>query len=331
MRHLARLFLIFADCALEAFAVFKWRLADRLYGPAPETPADRAIRERGPVRRDPSKKALQPTSVRRGAAAGARRSTMLARNASSGRRTCCRGWSRHRNAGEPRNDRRRAEQRACGHGAHASGSAELLGLVPALEAEAYADLFRRELSCQRRLRALLPIARQSGLERSDNQDGNPAPQYWHDRRSVSVVQEPIEGLIVAARRSGVGRDCRVDRRAAAASLAFKRSATAVAFDVHLEDGGVMNEAVNDRDRHCLVREDFAPFAKRLVGSDEDGSPLITGADEFEKHAGFGLVLGDVGDVIEDSADGICRAWQWRLRERARGGRFAAAGRDRWFG
>ena len=151
MRHLARLFLIFADCALEAFAVFKWRLADRLYGPAPETPADRAIRERGPVRR--------------GAAAGARRSTMLARNASSGRRTCCRGWSRHRNAGEPRNDRRRAEQRACGHGAHASGSAELLGLVPALEAEAYADLFRRELSCQRRLRALLPIARQSGLER----------------------------------------------------------------------------------------------------------------------------------------------------------------------
>jgi len=164
MRHLARLFLIFADCALEAFAVFKWRLADRLYGPAPETPADRAIRERGPVRRDPSKKALQPTSVRRGAAAGARRSTMLARNASSGRRTCCRGWSRHRNAGEPRNDRRRAEQRACGHGAHASGSAELLGLVPALEAEAYADLFRRELSCQRRLRALLPIARRSGWE-----------------------------------------------------------------------------------------------------------------------------------------------------------------------
>ena len=92
----------------------------------------------------------------------------------------------------------------------------------------------------------LCIARQSGLERRDNQDENPAPQYWHDRLGVSVVQGLIEGLIVAGRRSGVGRDCRVDRRAAAASLASKRSATAVAFDVHLEDGGVMNEAVDRR-------------------------------------------------------------------------------------
>src|SRR5438309_4822647 len=143
------------------------------------------------------------------------------------------------------------------------------------------------------------IARQSGLERSDNQDGNPAPQYGHDRRGVSVVQGAIEGLIVAARRSGVGRYCRVDRRAAAASLAFKRSATAVAFDVHLEDGGVMNEAVDDRDRHCLVREDFAPFAKGLVGGDEERPPLVAGADELKEHAGFGLVFSDVGDVIED--------------------------------
>ena len=61
-------------------------------------------------------------------------------------------------------------------------------------------------------------------------------------------------MIVAERQSGVGGDCRVDWRAAAASLAFKRSATAVAFDVHLEDGGVMNEAVDDRDGHCLVAE-----------------------------------------------------------------------------
>ena len=55
-------------------------------------------------------------------------------------------------------------------------------------------------------------------------------------------------------RSGVGRDCRVDRRAGAASLAFEGGAAAVAFDVHLEDGGVMDEAVDDSDRHCLVAE-----------------------------------------------------------------------------
>jgi hypothetical protein len=46
----------------------------------------------------------------------------------------------------------------------------------------------------------------------------------------------------------------VGRRPASASLAFKRGATAVAFDVHLENGGVMNEAVDDSDRHCLVTE-----------------------------------------------------------------------------
>src|SRR5258707_9033932 len=95
------------------------------------------------------------------------------------------------------------------------------------------------------------------------------------------------------------RGCRVDRRPAAASLAFERGATAVALDVHLEDGGMMNQAVDDRDRHCLVREDLAPFAEGLVGGDEEGSPLVAGADELKEHAGFGLVFGDVGDVIED--------------------------------
>ena len=40
----------------------------------------------------------------------------------------------------------------------------------------------------------------------------------------------------------------------AAPLAFERGAAAVALDVHLEDGGVMNQAVYDRDRHCLVAE-----------------------------------------------------------------------------
>src|ERR1700724_4012664 len=137
------------------------------------------------------------------------------------------------------------------------------------------------------------------MGKRDNQDGNPGSRHWHDCRGVTVAQGGLRICIVAARRSGIGRGCRVDGRAAATFLSFGRGTAAVAFDVHLEDGGVMNEAVDNSDSHCLVWEDFAPFAKRLVGSDEDGSPLITGADEFEKHAGFGLVLGDVGDVIED--------------------------------
>src|SRR5271165_2854117 len=137
------------------------------------------------------------------------------------------------------------------------------------------------------------------MGKRDNQDGNPGSRHWHDCRGVTVAQGGLRICIVAARRSGIGRGCRVDRRAAATSLSFERGTAAVAFDVHLEDGGMIDEAVDNSDSHCLVWEDFAPFAERLVGSDEDGSPLITDADEFEKHAGFGLVFGDVGEVIED--------------------------------
>ena len=61
-------------------------------------------------------------------------------------------------------------------------------------------------------------------------------------------------MSVAARQSSIRCDCRVGRRAASGSLAFKGRATAVAFDVHLEDAGVVDEAVDDSDRHCLVAE-----------------------------------------------------------------------------
>ena len=83
--------------------------------------------------------------------------------------------------------------------------------------------------------------------------------------------------------SGVRWDCRAGGRPAAASLSFQRGAAAVALDVHLEDGGVMNEAVDDRDRHCLIRKDLAPFTERLVGGDEE-SPFVASADELEEHA-----------------------------------------------
>ena len=89
------------------------------------------------------------------------------------------------------------------------------------------------------------------------------------------------------------------RRSAGAAFAFEGGAAAVAFDVHLEDGGVVNKAVDDGERHRLVGEDFSPFAEGLVGGDQQGSPLVSGTDEFEQDAGFGLILGDIGEVVED--------------------------------
>ena len=61
----------------------------------------------------------------------------------------------------------------------------------------------------------------------------------------------------------------------------------------------MDEAVDGGERHGGIGEDLSPFAEGLVGGDEHGAPLVAGADELEQHAGLGLVLGDVGEVVED--------------------------------
>src|SRR5215472_208553 len=53
------------------------------------------------------------------------------------------------------------------------------------------------------------------------------------------------------------------------------------------------------DRHRLVWEDLAPFAKGLVGGDQQRAAFVPGADKLKKDAGFSLVFGDVSEVIED--------------------------------
>src|SRR5712664_4818909 len=89
------------------------------------------------------------------------------------------------------------------------------------------------------------------------------------------------------------------RRSAEAAFAFEGGAAAVALDVHLEDRGVVDQAIDYSQRHRLVGEDLSPFAERLVGGDQQGSPLVSGTDELEQDAGFGLILGDIGEVVED--------------------------------
>ena len=62
---------------------------------------------------------------------------------------------------------------------------------------------------------------------------------------------------------------------------------------------MVHEAVDGRERHGLVWEDLAPFAEWLVGGNEHGAALVARADQLEEHAGLGLVLADIGDVVED--------------------------------
>ena len=61
----------------------------------------------------------------------------------------------------------------------------------------------------------------------------------------------------------------------------------------------MDEPVDGGERHGGIGEDPVPLSEGLVGGDQDGSPLVAGADQLEEHAGLGLVLGDVGEIIED--------------------------------
>ena len=61
----------------------------------------------------------------------------------------------------------------------------------------------------------------------------------------------------------------------------------------------MNEAVDRRQCHGLAGKDLAPFSERLVGGYQQGPALVSGADQLEQDAGLGLVLGDIGQVVED--------------------------------
>ena len=63
--------------------------------------------------------------------------------------------------------------------------------------------------------------------------------------------------------------------ASAPALSVDGLAAAIAFDVHLQDGGVMDETIDGRECHGLFGEDFAPIAERLVNCDQHGSPFVT--------------------------------------------------------
>ncbi len=79
-------------------------------------------------------------------------------------------------------------------------------------------------------------------------------------------------LIDAARQSVFSLfcflNCRVGCGPATTTLLIEGFAASIALDIHLQDRGVMDESIDGRERHGLVREDLAPFADWLVGRDQ---------------------------------------------------------------
>lgn len=61
----------------------------------------------------------------------------------------------------------------------------------------------------------------------------------------------------------------------------------------------MNEPFDGGECHGWLRKDRIPFPEGLFGGYQHGASFVTDAEEFEEHAGLGLILGDVGDIIAD--------------------------------
>ena len=116
---------------------------------------------------------------------------------------------------------------------------------------------------------------------------------WQARKTALIVAGERQSGRWRSRRIGGGR------LLVGLCLAGDGRAPAVAFDVHLEDGGMVDEAVDGGDGHRGIGEHLAPLTERLVGGDHQRAVLVASGDEFEQYAGLGLILADIREVIED--------------------------------
>ena len=71
---------------------------------------------------------------------------------------------------------------------------------------------------------------------------------------------------MAARQSGRYFECRARWRTSDSSGLVDRLFSSIAVDVHFEDRGVMDEAVDRGERDGGVAEDLAPFGEQLIGA-----------------------------------------------------------------
>ena len=62
---------------------------------------------------------------------------------------------------------------------------------------------------------------------------------------------------------------------------------------------MMNQTIDGGQGYGLIGKNPSPFAEGLIGGDQHRSPLVSRADQFEQNAGFRLILGDIGEVVEN--------------------------------
>jgi hypothetical protein len=67
---------------------------------------------------------------------------------------------------------------------------------------------------------------------------------------------------------------------------------------------MVDETIDRRQGHGLIREDFSPFAERLIGGDKHRSSFLACADQFEQNAGLRLILGHIATEMLHSDGGV---------------------------
>ena len=62
---------------------------------------------------------------------------------------------------------------------------------------------------------------------------------------------------------------------------------------------MVDEAIDGRDGHSLVREYLIPCAERLIGGDCYTFVFVSARNQLEQNAGFSLILMRIRDIIKD--------------------------------
>lgn len=86
------------------------------------------------------------------------------------------------------------------------------------------------------------------------------------------------GLIFPERGLPGSFVCCVGWRPTGTPLTVDGDSSAIAFDAHIEDCGVVNEAIDGRKRNGQIGEDPVPFAERLIGVNQRGALFVACAD-----------------------------------------------------
>ena len=81
--------------------------------------------------------------------------------------------------------------------------------------------------------------------------------------------------------------------------AFLRFLIAVGLTVQVDDFGVVDEPVDERDNACRIREHVIPLGEWLVGGDDGAFGLVAPADEFEEQIRCPVGIGQISHLVDD--------------------------------